>query len=271
MTPSLLDRIDSAAHLLSVVEKQLTAKNGYVSERHRAKLIDYCGLKRRKIPYWRKELKLRATALDALMNFESNVDNAGMTEFLGTRMDEETVKHLLLLSYLTASWSTADGISAAVGNLLLCYSKSENTAAPCQLVRDFIWDWHKSLPGSVGVHICDASGWPLAIFYSLRNAFVHEGGCIDGHSLLTATVGREFFRVDDNAWEVLENRTAKKFKGGPNFDHHDSVLWPKRPIADIRQALVCCEKHLDQSLGLLLRSACGFLAGHVEATYDNGS
>lgn len=178
-------------------------------------------------------------------------------------VDFRHARFLVTQSYITSTWSLADRITGAAGQVLCSPAKGLDRSKPVQLVEEMI---NKKGQQKVTVFallqsVRDTFGWPIAISYAIRNHFVHDGAQWETADFFEGTTAESAFKISSEGWRRVKSR-AEEY-GVTDIHQRDSSTWPTSPQDDLRAVFDVCEREMDDALGVLIGSACGFLRLHA--------
>jgi hypothetical protein len=262
MTRELADRLRAAQSVLAKVQAGLS-QHASALPSPVADLFTDLVEQRVDIEYWLGLLEARTVARQALDGLEQLADASDTVPFGSGRAKYQHVRLAAVQAYVTISWALADRIVGMVGRVLCTREASSNNASPTKLVSHFIQKdvRKKATAGLLFESVRIAFGWPIALFYAIRNHFVHDGAHWRGSDFFEGPSPAASFKVSQQGWDKVE-QDARVCGVEPTF-HRVGAAWPPSPRDDLRVLLGVCEQEMDDALGILLGSACGFVREHV--------
>jgi hypothetical protein len=214
------------------------------------------------IDHWVELIKARAAALGLLLQLENQADADDTIMFGTIRAKYQHIRLIGVQAYLSTTWALADRIIGTVGRVLCTPEAAFDPGRPAQLVTQFLQkDRKKNTAGAIYESVRQTFGWPIALSYSLRNHFIHDGARLPGFDFFEGSNSASRFAISRDGWAYIEER-ARGYGVDPSY-HRVIPSWPVAPSDDLRAVLKVCESELDDALGVLIGSACGALLSHV--------
>ena len=215
------------------------------------------------IEHWMTLIHARKSAWSLIEDLENKVDSEDCVNFGSSSMKFVHARLLGVQAYLTCCWSLADQIIGWAGRVLCTPNGGLNESSPPQLVSHFLRSERKkhTLNAFYGT-IPETFGWPIGIFYALRNHFVHDGGQKLGVEFFESPNSMRAFEVSNEAWLEIEEVVRNKYNLEITMQTN-TATWPDNPLSDIREVFKVCERESDDALGIILGSACATLKSHV--------
>jgi hypothetical protein len=259
---SLLERLHDAQGVLDAVGAALGRKPGVIGAEAEAGLRALVG-SRSDIAHWVTIVGARDAAWDLLYGLEDKADPDDLVPFGDGRAKFVHVRLIGVQAYVATSWALADCITGMAGRLLCTPEASRNGACPAQLISHFVQkERKKTTAGALYESLRRSFGWPVGLFYAIRNHFVHDGAQINGSDFFEAPTAASGFRISDEGWSRIEKTVQNRFEVDASHSRAGAT-WPVNPCDDLRVILRVCERETDDALGVILGSACGTLLSHV--------
>jgi hypothetical protein len=251
MIKTLEDRLKGIKIVLddaySVIGRHPDTLESEVEERFR-KVIDYGS----EIEHWIDLIHTRSAAWQLLNNLDKSVDRDGFVTFGSFKIEYKNLRLIYTIGYITANWALADSISKMVGLIFCLPEVGSNPITPTQIVTHFIGkETKKKTAGTFYISMRNTYGWPVSVFYAIRNHFMHEGGQSDGSDFFEGPAASSAFKISNSGWQMI-------LKQAEGYDD-----WPSDPRQDLRVILSICERELDDAIGLLAASACNLLHNQI--------
>jgi len=215
------------------------------------------------VDHWIGLIHARAAARALLDGLESLADANDQVPWGAARAKFEHVRLAGMQAYLATNWALADQLTGMAGRVFCTQSAAFEEGKGPQLVSHFIRDDRKAKTArAVHQSVRPVFGWPIAISYSLRNHFVHEGARAFGVEFFAGPTARSGFAATDAGWQKIE-RSARGY--GVDSNHvRAGATWPSEPKADVRTTLAVAETEIDDALGMLVGSACALMTSHLQ-------
>ncbi|MEO0459868.1 MAG: hypothetical protein AAF219_03420 [Myxococcota bacterium] len=202
------------------------------------------------------------TALDG-MEGRANPDE-GTVLYAGMDAPFVLTRLLATQAYLSVTWALADLVTGFAGSVLCPPEQGGNPTKPAKLVSHFLVRDRSKKSASAFIHhsLRPRFGWPVSVFYAIRNSFIHDGAQCEGRSLFAGAHARSAFRLSEEGWKRIESCAEDKYKTKKS-DRRDQAQWPSDPTRDLREVFRVCESEMDEALNILLGSAFHALETHV--------
>ncbi|MCB9610179.1 MAG: hypothetical protein H6716_26565 [Polyangiaceae bacterium] len=258
----LKTRLDEAGKVLDKIDDVLQV--------HPNRLRNDAGLSiksslnaRSELSHWSTLIDTRVSVSNVLAALDTTVDPDGLVVLSGVKVKFQHARFMLVQSYLTAAWSLADSMVPVAARILCPASFGLNSdPANGPKLSSFLGDKSKAHSPAPLFHAFPSTfGWPVALLYSLRNHFVHDGASVDALDVFVGPSSAHAFRLSADGWDRIVQR-AKRY-GVDDSDHREGGAWLTNPKDDLRKVFAECEPIFDQALGSLFGAACRTLAAHV--------
>lgn len=209
---NLAETIDSVVVTLDAVASEL---QGNTNDFSVAPYKDWC-------EYWGKVLDKRSMlgdikadiiqrdfAFDLLKQFKNCPIRCTSRDpvdfnvsFCSSSIDASLARHFLMVSYLASTWSVYDAIYDLTTRLLGARSVFQNPKPSDNRKIAELFSKPAAVYGGMDGLFIRYSGI-YKVSYVLRNAFMHEGGRINGKKILEGNLTDEYFRISKATIEYL--------------------------------------------------------------------
>jgi hypothetical protein len=202
----------------------------------------------------------RQAARSLLDNLEHSADENDDVPYGITKAKFQTVRLLGVQAYLAAQWALADRVVGMSGQVLCIRSTLQDPKSPPQLVSHFVAGKGPESKAAAIVFesLRQSFGWPIAISYSLRNHFLHDGA---GGDFFEGPTAASAFKISAEGWKRITDRVSDS-----NVETTHSRFggaWTPSAGDDLRKILDACAPEIDEALGILIGSACQMAMVHV--------
>ena len=261
MTRSLEERLAESRGVLEEVEGWVTRDARKLPPDVAASLRRITSL-RSDIDHWLQTLVARSACATYLKDLERRVNGDDMVSFGDTPVKYQYARFMGVQSYLGMTWVVADRICALSGRILCAQEMGANDGRPAKLVSHFVSkEAKKAVASSVLGSIRYAFGWPIALHYSIRNHFIHEGGVRNAVDFFAGPTAASAFVISQEGWKRVVEEVDQYEVNAAN--HRGGEGWLSSPHDDLRKTLADCEVQIDDALGVIVGSACHALRSHV--------
>ena len=268
MNKTLEERLRDAKGVLNDVNTAIGRHPGTLpaeAEDLFRKVVDF----RSDIDHWIGMLRTSAAALQLLNDLESKADENDCVPLGDMRIKFQLIRFIGVQAYITTIWALADSITSLAGRVLCTPESGFNEVNLAKLSPHFISQKRTKVTAAAAIYksVSHAFGWPIGVFYAIRNHFVHECAQIWGSNFFEGPSAASAFRISVDGWRLIEDRATKVNGVDPSY-LRPGVAWPTKPRDDLRIVLTVCQREMDAALGVLLGSACGSLRSHVGFMLD---
>ncbi|MCL2726084.1 MAG: hypothetical protein FWD69_16785 [Polyangiaceae bacterium] len=212
------------------------------------------------VEHWNHLLDARDTARALLADLEKQADDNDNVRYGILKARFQTARLLGVQSYLAAQWSLADRLVAMAGTVLCIRNTLQDPKNQPQLVSHFVSG--KGPESRTAAIVYDSLrhsfGWPIAVSYALRNHFLHDGA---GGDFFDGPTAASAFKISVDGWKRVEER-ARSYTVNAAHSRLGST-WGPSAGDDLRTILDTCAIEIDETLGVLVGSACQMALVHL--------
>ena len=180
-----------------------------------------------------EDIKKREIAFKALRQFQMPTDSTPLWSVnYGTLpINSKYARHFYVAGYLAITWSIYDALYDAFTRLAgpATISLNKHPKKNKKVVEIFE-------PGNSdrAVIFCgvdelfrDRYWWTFKVSYTLRNAFLHEGGRLNGEAILSRDMPEDFFKISEEAKRFFEY-----IRQGVDFNSGKDIADPAGAMGD---------------------------------------
>lgn len=167
----------------------------------------------------------------------------------GQKVSFTAARFLSFSTYLSASWSISDALTAVGGELVTTTSVRNRPGHTAKL-----WEHFLKSGSNVSAYLYDVLSngyaWPCAISYAVRNHFVHDGAQKDGRSFFKGPGLSDGFEISNDGWDFLEKKLREEYKV-KEAQTRSGLPWPWYQN-DLFSLLKLCHDEMDEAIEAIL-------------------
>jgi hypothetical protein len=258
MSKTLEERLQDAKKALGKIDNAITRHAGKLNSEVEKQFKEIAAFASN-IDHWNQMVAARQTSRDLLESLELRADQNDDVPYGSSKAKFQTVRLLGVQGYLAAQWALADCLVGMSGKVLCIRNSLQDPTNTPQLVSHFVGEGANSKIAAIAFYSLRQSfGLPIAISYTLRNHFLHDGA---GGNFFDGPTARSAFKISVQGSKHIEER-IKKHDVKSTF----SRLNPAFGFSagdDLRDILDMCAPEIDEALGILVGSACQIAMAHL--------